>query len=87
MTERRMLPLKAAAAYCGVSPYRMRVLAHTGAVPTLRATDSSRAAYVFDSRDLDAWITSRMQRSAVEPPTAARDEPAVYGGRLRRASC
>ena len=80
----RMLSIKDAARYCGVSAYRMRVLARTGTVPTLRPTDSPTAAYIFDSRDLDAWIASRMRISVVTPPTIPDHAgPVVYGGRRR----
>ena len=81
--ERRMLRIKEAAAYCGVSAHRMRRLAVEGQVAAFRPTDSPVSPYIFDSRDLETWIASRKQRTPVVAEPAPPPKAELYGGTLK----
>ncbi len=57
----RLIKTKAAAAYLGSSPWKVRKLVQDGHLPYI--SDSDTSAWWFDIRDLDQYIDSNKQRS------------------------
>ena len=51
---KRLLRLKEAASYLGISPWKLREMAHQGEVPYVRFAENGMM--LFDVRDLDVHI-------------------------------
>jgi len=56
----RMLKTNDAAAYLGISPWKLRNLVQSGEIRYIPGDGTS--PWLFDKQDLDSWIETRKQR-------------------------
>jgi excisionase family DNA binding protein len=59
--ESRLLKIKAAAQYLGISSWKLRNLTQHGRIPYIPG-ESGTAPWLYDRQDLDAYIESSKMR-------------------------
>jgi excisionase family DNA binding protein len=53
---RRVLRIKPASEYIGVSPGALRGMIQRGEIPVIKVIDGLRVPWLMDIRDLDEWV-------------------------------